>query len=63
MNIELSEALEILYMGQSNVALMAKRVGLPLSQLQELFRVYVSKNPIDPDIWQGDEDLSWPYVC
>jgi hypothetical protein len=63
MNIELSEALEILYTGQSNVALMAKRVGLPLSQLQELFRVYVSKNPIDPDIWQGDEDLSWPYVC
>jgi hypothetical protein len=63
MDIELSEALEILYKGQSNVALMAKRVGLPLSQLQESFRVYVSKNPIDPDIWRGDVDLSWPYVC
>ena len=63
MDIELSEALEILYKGQSNVALMAKRAGLPLPKLQQLFRDYVELNPIDPDLWQGDVELSWPYVC
>lgn len=63
MEIELEEALVILYKGQSNVALMARRVGLPLPQLQQLFREYVARTAIDPDVWRGDVDLSWPYVC
>lgn len=63
MRIELSEALPILYKGQSNVAIMAKRLDLPLPKLQQLFNEYVERHPIDPDLWQGDVELSWPFVC
>ncbi len=61
--MELKEALAVIYKGQSNVAVMAAKLDMPLKTLQAEFRVYVSKNPIDPDIWRGDVDLSWPYVC
>lgn len=63
MDIELSEALAILYKGQSNVALMAKRLDMPLPKLQKLFKEYVRLNPIDSDLWQGDVELSWPFIC
>ena len=63
MDIELYEALAILYKGQSNVALMAKRLDMPLTKLQQLFKEYVRLNPIDSDLWQGDVELSWPFVC
>lgn len=63
MKIELSEALQILYRGQSNVALMARKLDMPLPKLQQLFREYVRGNPIDPDLWEGDVELSWPFVC
>jgi len=63
MDIELSEALQILYKGQSNVALMARKLDMPLPKLQQLFKEYVRLNPIDSDLWQGDVELSWPFVC
>ena len=63
MTIELSEALQILYRGQSNVALMARKLDMPLPKLQQLFREYVRRNPIDPDLWKGDVELNWPFVC
>lgn len=63
MKIELSEALQILYRGQSNVALMARKLDMPLPKLQQLFREYVRGNPIDPDLWKGDVELSWPFAC
>lgn len=63
MDIELSEALQILYQGQSNVALMARKLDMPLPKLQQLFKEHVRRNPIDPDLWKGDVELSWPFVC
>ena len=43
--MELLEALQILYKGQSNIAVMAKSLDLPLETLQEEFRQYVKDNP------------------
>ena len=60
--MELLEALQILYKGQSNVALMAKKLDMPLETLQEEFRQYVKVNPIDSDVWQRDIEVSWPYI-
>lgn len=60
---ELEEALVLIYRGQSNVALVAKQLDMPLARLQQEFRDYVSRTPIDPDVWSGDVELSWPFVC
>ena len=60
--MELLEALQILYRGQSNVAKMAKTLGMPLETLQEEFRQYVEVNPIDSDVWKRDIEVSWPYI-
>ena len=59
--MELLEGLQILFKGQSNVALMAKKLDMPLETLQEEFRQYVLVNPIDPDVWQLDIEINWPY--
>jgi hypothetical protein len=59
--MELLEALQILYKGQSNVAVMAKSLDMPLETLQEEFRQYVKVNPIDPDFWKSDIDICWPF--
>jgi hypothetical protein len=61
MSVELEEALDLLYKGQTNVALIAKETGITLEEMQCLFKEYVSQHPIDPDVWQGDVDLSWPW--
>ena len=60
--MELLEGLQILYKGQSNVALMAKQLDMPLETLQEEFRQYVKVNPIDSDVWKLDIDICWPYT-
>ena len=59
--MQLLEALQILYQGQSNVAVMAKKLDMPLKTLQQEFRQYVLVNPIDPDVWQLDIEINWPY--
>jgi hypothetical protein len=61
MKTTIEDALVILYRGQSNVRLMATEVGIPLEEMKQLFREYVAKTPIDPDVWKGDIMLSWPY--
>lgn len=55
------EALVILFKGQSNVKLMANEIGMPLAEMQQLFREYVARTPVDEDVWEGDIVLSWPY--
>jgi hypothetical protein len=60
--ITVQEALLILYKGQSNVRHMADKLNMPLSELQQLFREFVARTPIDEDVWKGDIDLSWPYI-
>ena len=57
----LDEALVILFRGQSNVRIMASDVGISLEELQQAFRDYVAMTPIDPDVWRGDVETSWPY--
>ncbi len=57
----IEEALVVLFRGQSNVKLMANSVGISLEEMQQAFRDYVAKTPIDPDVWKGDIDISWPY--
>ena len=60
--MELLEALQILYTGQSNVAKMAQELDIPLQTLQEEFRQYVKVNPIDSYVWTLDIDICWPYI-
>lgn len=60
--MELLEALQILYRGQSNVAVMANQLDMPLKTLQEEFRHYVKVNQIDSDVWKLDIEMSWPYI-
>ena len=55
------EACQILYKGQSNVKLMADRLGVSLEEMQELFGKYVAQNPISDEAWKKDIDISWPY--
>jgi len=58
----IEEALVVLFKGQSNVKLMANEVGIPLAEMQQLFREYVARTPIDEDVWRGDVDMAWPYI-
>ena len=60
--MELSEALVVIFKGQSNMAVMANELGMPLETLQEHFREYVSRTPIDPDVWRGDVEMAWPFI-
>jgi hypothetical protein len=60
MNLE--DALNALYQGRTNVAVMAKSINMDKTQLQQVFRDYVSKRPIDSDIWERDVEPSWPYI-
>ena len=56
------EACQILFKGQSNVKLMANRLGVSLKEMQNTFEVYCSTNPATEDAWQRDVDLGWPYI-
>lgn len=61
-NISLEDALDLIYKGQTNVAVMAKKVGVSLNEMKRLFNLYVSQRPIDPDVWQADVELGWPWA-
>jgi len=60
--MELSEALVVIFKGQSNMAVMANELSMPLETLQEHFREYVNRTPIDPDVWRGDVEMAWPFI-
>lgn len=60
--MELLEALQILYRGQSNVAVMAQKLDMPLETLKKLLRDYVLQNPVNPDVWKLEIEVSWPYI-
>ena len=61
MKTSIEEALIVLFRGQSNVKIMASNVGISLEEMQQAFREYVAKTPVDPDVWKGDIEVSWPY--
>lgn len=52
----------MIYKGQSNVAVMGKKLQMPLETLKDKFREYVETNPIDQDVWTKDVELSWPFI-
>lgn len=58
----LEDALDLIYKGQTNVAVMAQKVGVTLEEMQRLFKIYVSQRPLDPDVWQADVELGWPWA-
>ena len=60
--MSLEVALDMIYKGQTNVAVKAKEEGVSLEEMKRLFNVYVSQRPIDPDVWQADVELGWPWV-
>ncbi len=41
---------------------MANRLGLSLEEMQQTFREYVARNPVDEDVWRGDIELGWPWA-
>jgi len=58
----LEDALDELYEGQTNVAVQAAELNMSKTDLQQVFREYVSKRSIDDDIWAKDVEISWPYI-
>lgn len=58
----LEDALNELYEGQTNVAIQAAELNMSKTDLQQVFRAYVSKRSIDDDIWAKDVEISWPYI-
>lgn len=58
----LEDALDLIYKGQTNVAVMAKECNLSLKEMQRLFKVYVDQRPVDPGVWEADVEPSWPYI-
>ena len=60
--MNLLEAHQILFKGQSNVKQMANKLGITLEDLQQSFREYCAANPVDENVWQGDIELGWPWA-
>ena len=61
--LTLDTALNELYQGRTNVAIQAARVGMSKTELQQVFRDYVSsRGGFTPDAWQKDDEVSWPYI-
>ncbi len=58
----LEDALDELYEGQTNVAVQAAELKMSKTELQQVFRDYVSRRAIDDDIWRKDVEISWPYI-
>tara|TARA_Y100000052_G_C2930407_1_gene73981 strand:+ start:497 stop:730 length:234 start_codon:yes stop_codon:yes gene_type:complete len=60
--LSLEEALHMMHQGKENVARLAERVGIHKTELQQVFREFVAIRPLDPDVWQKDIEMSWPYI-
>jgi hypothetical protein len=59
---ELEEALYELYKGQTNVAVKAKELDMPLSVLKTTLSRFIRSRPVDEDVWLRDFQLGWPYL-
>lgn len=58
----LEDALDELYEGRTNVAIQAAKLNMSKTELQQVFRDYVSKRVVDDDVWRKDVEISWPYI-
>lgn len=60
--ITLEVALDLLYRGKANVAKLAIAAGVSKTDLQQVFGDYVSSRGMEPDAWQKDDEVSWPFI-
>lgn len=60
--LSLEEALHMMYQGKENAAKLAERAGMHKTDLQRVFKDFVAMRPLDPDVWQKDIEMSWPYI-
>ena len=52
----------MMYQGKENAAKLAERAGMHKTDLQRVFKDFVAMRPLDPDVWQKDIEMSWPYI-
>ncbi len=52
----------MMYQGEENTAKLAERAGMHKTELQQVFCDFVASRPLDPDVWQKDIEMSWPYI-
>lgn len=60
--LRLEKALDLLYRGKANAAKLAAAAGVSKTELQRVFADYVSSRGLEPDAWQRDDEVSWPYI-
>jgi hypothetical protein len=60
--LTLEDSLDLLYRGKANVVKLAAAAGVSKSDLQQVFGDYVSSRGLEPDAWQKDDEVSWPYI-
>ena len=60
--LTLEDALDLLYRGKANAAKLAVAAGVSKTELQRVFADYVSSRGSQPDAWQRDDEVSWPYI-
>ena len=60
--LTLEDALDLLYRGKANAVKLAAAAGVSKAELQRVFGDYVSSRGLEPDAWQKDDEVSWPYI-
>ena len=60
--LTLEDALDLLYRGKANAVKLAAAAGVNKTELQRVFGDYVSSRGLEPDAWQKDDEVSWPYI-
>ena len=60
--VTLEDALDLLYRGKANAVKLAAAAGVPKTELQRVFADYVSSRGLEPNAWQKDDEVSWPYI-
>ena len=60
--LTLEDALDLLYRGKANAVKLAAASGVSKPELQRVFADYVSSRGLEPDAWQKDDEVSWPYI-
>ncbi len=60
--LTLEDALDLLYRGKANAVKLAAAAGVSKTELQRVFADYVSSRGSEPNAWQRDDEVSWPYI-
>ncbi len=47
---------------KANAVKLAAAAGVSKTDLQRVFGDYVSSRGLEPDAWQKDDEVSWPYI-